>query len=243
MARLAALGTTPSDALFRPVATLFPEHGQARVTLSTQSTLPLRYTTDGTAPGRASPLYAGALTLPTGTRLRAASILDDAVMPGAIDLRLTAPALRHRDDTELKLCTQGIALRLADDAPAKEPRAAFLLDVANPCWIYQAAPMDEVRAIAIAVGQVPFNFQIGRDVDKIRFRPPATPAGEVEVRDGCAGPRVAVLPLAPAAQRAGITTLTAPLAALSGAHDLCITYTAKGVNPLWAISGVQLVTQ
>ncbi|MEG3089196.1 family 20 glycosylhydrolase [Sphingomonas sp. PB4P5] len=242
MARLTALGITPSAALFRPIVTLAPIDGQAGVKLSTQSAVPVHYTIDGTPPGPAAPLYSAPLTLPTGTRLRAASVLDRATLPGAIDLRLTPDALRHRDDTELKLCTQGIPLRLADDAPAREPRAAFLIDIANPCWIYQAAPMDGVRRIEISVGQLPFNFQIGRDKDNIVFRPPATPAGEVEVRDGCAGPRLAVLPLAPAVRRAGVTTLSAALPPLTGAHDLCITYTATGVDPLWALSGVQLVT-
>jgi hexosaminidase len=242
MARLTALGITPSAALFRPIATLAPAGDQAGVTLSAQSAVPVHYTIDGTPPGPAAPLYRAPLTLPIGTRLRAASVLDGAALPGAINLRLTAAALRYRDDTELKLCTQGIPLRLADDAPAREPRAAFLLDIANPCWIYQAAPMDGVRRIAISVGQLPFNFQIGRDEDKIVFRPPATPAGEVEVRDGCTGPRLAVLPLAPAIRRPGVTTLTTAITPMTGAHDLCITYTAHSVDPLWAVSGVQLVT-
>ncbi len=117
-----------------------------------------------------------------------------------------------------------------------------MIDVANPCWIYDAAPMDGVRSVAVSVGQLPFNFQIGADKDKIKFRPPATSAGEIEIRDGCEGPRLATLPLAPAVRRPGITQLTAPIGPLKGAHDLCITYTAKGVNPLWAVSAVQLVT-
>ncbi len=243
MTRLSTLGIDASPAIFRPVATLSPEGNQGRITLSGQSGLPLRYTIDGTPPGPGAAIYSAPLTVPVPTRLRVASMLDGVALPGAIDLNVTAAALRHRDDTQLKLCTQGIALRLIDDAPAKGPRAAFLTDIANPCWIYQAAPMDGVRSIAIDVGQIPFNFQIGHDVDKIRFRAPATPAGEVEVRDGCSGPRIATLPLGPAARNPAVTRLTAALKPMTGAHDLCITYTAKGVNPLWAISAVQLVTK
>ncbi|QNA86149.1 family 20 glycosylhydrolase [Sphingomonas sp. So64.6b] len=242
MTRLSALGITASPAVFRPVVTLSPDGARARVTLTGQSGLPLRYTIDGTLPGSGSATYSAPLSLPVPTRLRVASMLDGTALPGAIDLRITAAALRRRDDTQLKLCTQGIALRLIDDAPAKGPRAAFLTDIGNPCWIYQAAPMDGVREIAIDVGQMPFNFQIGHDVDKIRFRAPATLAGEVEVRDGCDGPRIATLPLGPAAHNRAVTRLTATLKPMSGAHDLCITYTAKGVNPLWAIGAVQLVT-
>lgn len=242
MQRLTKLGIEPSEALFRPVATLSPVGTKAQVTITGQSGLPLRYTTDGTLPGPTSTLYAGPLALPMPARLRVATILDGRAMPGAIDLALTPATVRHRDDTQLRLCSEGIPLRLTDDAPATGPRAAFLLDIANPCWIYDAAPMEGVRSIAISVGQLPFNFQIGRDVDKITFRPPVTPAGEMEVRDGCTGPRLATLPLAPAVHQPGVTRLTAPIAPVTGAHDLCITYTARGVNPLWAVSAVQLVT-
>jgi hexosaminidase len=242
MQRLTELGVEPSVAVFRPVAALAPDGDRASVTLSGQSGLPLRYTVDGTPPGASSPLYAGPLTLAMPARLRVATMLDGTALPGAIDLPLTQASVRRRDDTQLRLCSKGIPLRLADDAPAKEPRAAMLLDIANPCWVYDAAPMDGVRSIAVSVGQLPFNFQIGAAKDKITFRPPATPAGEIEIRDGCEGPRIATLPLAPAARRSGITQLTTPIGPLTGAHDLCITYTARGVNPLWAVSDVQLVT-
>lgn len=248
MTRLSALGLEPSAAVFRPVATLSPEAGtapdgeKAKVILSGQSGLPLRYTTDGSAPSSASSLYNAPLSLTMPTRLRVASILDGTALPGAIDLRVDAATIRRRDDTQLKLCTEGIALRLPDDAPAQGSHAAFLTDIGNPCWIYQAAPMDGVRSIAIEVGQIPFNFQMGHDVDKIHFRTPATAAGEVEIRSGCDGPRLAVLPLAPAVSRPGVTRLTASITPTTGAHDLCITYTAKGVNPLWAIAAVQLAT-
>jgi hexosaminidase len=74
------------------------------------------------------------------------------------------------------------------------------------------------------------------------LHPPATPEGELEVRlGGCDGPPIAVLPLATAAGRAGQTTLTGALPALSGAHDLCFTFTAKRLDPMWVIDWIQLV--
>lgn len=240
--RLSALGVTPSAALFRPVVTLSPAGDKARVTMTGQSGLPLRYTTDGSVPNGASLRYTGPLSLPFGSRFRAATIYDELALPGTVALDLTTATVRRRDDTQLKLCKTAIPLRLIDDAPAVEPRAAFMIDVANPCWIYEAAPMDGVRTIAITVGQLPFNFQIGEAKEKITFRPPATPAGEMEVRDGCTGRVVATLPLAPAAGNPATTTLTAEIGPLTGSRDLCITYTAKGVNPLWAVSAVQLTT-
>lgn len=240
-ARLRALGVQGSTALFRPLATLAPQGKAASVALKAQAGLPVRYTIDGTAPDAASPLYAGPLTVPLNTRVRAASFLNGAALPGRLDVIADALSVRRRDDTQLALCSENIALRLEDDHPATGPRAAFLIDISNPCWLYRAAPLDGVGAVEVTVGQVPFNFQIGRDVEKIRFRPPATPAGEMEVRDGCEGPRIAVLPLGPAAGNPGLTTLRAGLPPLKGVRDLCFTYTATGVNPLWTIASVQLL--
>ena len=118
----------------------------------------------------------------------------------------------------------------------------FLTDIFNPCWIFAAAPLGGARRIAIDVGQVPFNFQVGKDVEGITFRPPATSDGEFEVRaPGCDGERIAVLPLGPARANPGVTRLVAPIAPRAGTADLCITYTATGVNPMWAVDGVELL--
>ena len=76
----------------------------------------------------------------------------------------------------------------------------FLIDIENPCWILPGIDLSGARALTVAVGQVPFNFQIGKDIEAIRLNSPHTPAGELEVRaDGCHGMPIAVLPLAPAA--------------------------------------------
>ena len=104
--------------------------------------------------------------------------------------------------------------------------------------------MDGVRAISIEVGQLPFNFQVGKDRDGISFRPPTSAAGEFEVRSGgCAGERIASIPLAPAASNPAVTRLTARVAPRTGPADLCVTYTAKGPDPLWAIASIQLVIE
>ena len=59
--------------------------------------------------------------------------------------------------------------------------------------------------------------------------------------DKCEGPRLAVLSLAPATGNPGLTRLIAPLAPRAGTGTLCITYTAKGVDPIWAIDAVELI--
>jgi hexosaminidase len=145
-----------------------------------------------------------------------------------------------RTSQELKLCSQGISLNLEDDAPVRGDRARFLVDIMNPCWIWSAADLTGVRQIEVSVGQVPFNFQIGDAIDKIHFRPPATASGELEVRDGCAGPLVASLPLAPALASQAVTRLSAPLPEMSGPHDLCFSFTQARIEPLWVLDRVTL---
>ncbi|MBB5714569.1 family 20 glycosylhydrolase [Sphingomonas aerophila] len=214
----------------------------ALATLSTQSGLPIHYTLDGSAPGLASPLYGSAVSVRAGQQLRAASFIDDRRLPGAYTQQLDEAALLSRTSHELTLCSDGVALDLEDDYPAQGPRARFLLDVFNPCWRWDRAPVAVARSVAIDVGQIPFNFQVGADREKIHFRAPATPAGEFQVRSGgCDGKLIASLPLAPAANRPGVTRLTAPLPRSTGTAHLCFTYTARGVDPLWAIERVALL--
>jgi hexosaminidase len=149
----------------------------------------------------------------------------------------------HRTSHELESCSRKILLSLEDDAPLQGDRAVFLVDIMNPCWIYRAADLSEIGAIAASVGQVPFNFQIGDDVTKIPLRKPQTPAGELEVRiDGCEGEKIATLPLAPAAKNYAVTQLPpAAIGKRTGPHDLCFTFTQAAVDPLWVLDAVQLV--
>jgi hexosaminidase len=250
--RLSSLGLESAPSAFRPSAqaSLDPVSNRVRVVLSNQVGSQIRYTLDGSAPAPSSPvyygpgnIYFGPAEVPLPIRLRARGFLDGRALPGELDQRLDATSMRRRDDNQLKLCSQNIPLALEDDAPAQGPRAVFLMDIMNPCWIYEGAPLDSVVAIDLEVGQLPFNFQIGRDIERIHFRPPATAAGEFEVRaGGCDGERIAVLPLAPAASNPAVTRLHAPIAPRRGNADLCITYTARGPDPLWGVDAVQLVT-
>jgi hexosaminidase len=148
-----------------------------------------------------------------------------------------------RTSHELRTCGEGLVLSLEDDAPVRGERAVFLVDLMNPCWIYQGADLSRVSGIKAWVGQVPFNFQIGADVHKIPLRKPESAAGELEVRlDGCQGERIAVLPLAPAATNYAVTTLPpAPIHARDGKHDLCFMFTQAGVDPTWVVDAVELV--
>ena len=154
---------------------------------------------------------------------------------------LPQPPALQRTSRQLTPCSDAIGLVLEDDAPAKGPRAVFAMDLMNPCWTWSAAPLDGVTRITAQVGQLPFNFQIGDDVNKIRFPAPRTAAGELEVHaDTCEGEVLARLPLAAAARSDRVTTLSAPLPAMKGARDLCFRFAQPSLQPVWALDRVEL---
>jgi hexosaminidase len=244
--RLAKLGIAASPIAWAPTARddYDPGANRVSVSLANQAGSEIRYTLDGSAPGAASQLYASPLSLTLPARLRAAAFFQGRRLPGSLDRRYDAMSVRRKTDAELKICTTKIPLALEDDAPAKGPRAVFVTDIMNPCWIYADAPMDDAAGIDVDVGQLPFNFQIGDALNHIVFAPPRTSAGELEVRaDGCTGNPIAIMPLAPAASNPGVTRLHAVIPPMNGRHDLCFTYTARGVEPMWAIDAVQIETR
>lgn len=248
MARLRALGIEASTTAFAPRARMrfnpaSPAIAEVRLSNQIGST-DLRYTLSGAVPTATSPRYIGPLRLPLPSHLRATAFANGAALPGTLDRRFDAASVRRAGQGELTTCSDNLVLALEDDAPTDGKRAVFLTSVTEPCWRYRAAPVEGARAIEVDVGQLPFNFQIGADRDKIRFRAPAMPQGELEVRaDGCEGAPIATLPLAPAAHNPGLTTLSAPLPQIIGRHDLCFTFTARGPDPIWAVHAVQLVVR
>lgn len=154
-----------------------------------------------------------------------------AALPGA-----------RRTSFELKSCTDKVVIGLEDDAPVNGDRAVFEVDILNPCWIFRAADLSHGPSMQAAVGQVPFNFQIGKDIHAIRFNRPQTPSGELEVRlDACDGERLALLPLQTAIGNDAVTVLPrAMLTRHAGTHDLCLKFTQWSVDPLWVIDWVEL---
>ena len=148
-----------------------------------------------------------------------------------------------RNSHQLAMCSDKIVLSLEDDAPVQGERAIFLVDLMNPCWIFKAADLSKPARLVAAVGQVPFNFQIGKDVNAIPLPKPRSRDGELEVRiDSCTGERIAVLPLAPAVSNQAVTVLPeVQLKPRDGRHDLCFTFTRRSVDPTWVIDSVKLL--
>jgi hexosaminidase len=153
-----------------------------------------------------------------------------------------APQPGLRRSQQLRTCADKLVLNLEDDAPLAGTRAVFLVDIMQPCWIYERAELSQVTQIAASVGQFPFNFQIGRDRDAIRLRPPATAEGELEIRlDSCDGELLASLPLASAAASDMVTRLPpASIQPRTGTHDLCLTFTGRSIDPMWAMDSIEL---
>jgi hexosaminidase len=162
---------------------------------------------------------------------------DDVFSPA----RVVGPYGRHMSQ-DLETCSDKLVLNLEDDAPLRGPRAVFLVDIEDPCWRLPAMDLAHASRLTAAVAQLPFNFQLGRDIESIRLNPPHTPEGELEVRlDACEGEPIAVLPLASAAGHDAVTVLpAATLPHLTGAHALCLRFTQRSLDPLWVIDWVQL---
>ena len=88
---------------------------------------------------------------------------------------------------------------------------------------------------------MPFNFSIGADLAKLVFDKPRTPGGDLLVRlDSCTGPVIGSIPLAAAARTSGVSRVTGAIARQTGRHDLCMTFSQAGPDPLWMLDRLTL---
>ena len=201
----------------------------------------LRYTTDGSVPSPQSPAYLAPLTLKPGTTLSVRAFEGTQPLGTTKRWPISAALARTRTASEMELCGNAIPLRIVDDGPTAGKRLVHWVDVMHPCWIWHGAPLSGAHRIVAQVGQLPFNFSIGDDVKKITFPPPATPAGELQVRrDGCDGRLIATIPLASATKTTGVADVSGAIEPPDGAHDLCMTFTQKGIDPYWVLDRLTL---
>lgn len=243
IARMDVLGVAHDTVPYEPRATLSPSSdGQVSVALTSGLGLgEIRYTTDGKAPDKASSLYNAPLSIASGKTIRARTFLGAAPLGRARAYPISVLAAQTRDSHQLELCGDGINLSLEDDAPATGPRAVFAVNLMNPCWVWKDADLSSALTLTARIGQVPFNFQIGAAKDQIALRAPATPDGELEVRiDGCAGEVIFALPLGAAARGPALGTVSGLLPKRDGVHDLCLSFTARGVEPTLVLDQITL---
>ena len=241
-ARYKALGLAYDETPLEPLARFAESSGGLNVTLEQPAAIgALHYTTDGSAPIATSPVAAGPLDLASGTRLNVRSFADGVALGTARSWTIAPALLRTRTASEMRLCRKSVALRLEDDGATQGKRRVLWGDIMHPCWIWPDAPLSGTVAIAADVGSLPFNFSLGADLKHVVFAKPATPAGELLVRrDDCGGPVIATIPLAPAVANSGVTRLSGSLAPQQGHHDLCMTFTQNGPDPLWMLDRLTL---
>ncbi len=153
-----------------------------------------------------------------------------------------APEPDRRTSHQLETCGGGYLLSLEDDAPIEGKRAVFYVNISNPCWVWKAVDLSKPKSLKATVGQIPFNFQIGKDAAGIPLPKPRTADGELEVRvGGCEGAPVASIPLTPAVANFALSTLpAAELPAQGGTRDLCFSFTRARLDPTWVLDNVEL---
>ncbi len=155
------------------------------------------------------------------------------------------PGEIRRVSHDLEQCGKGYLLSLEDDAPLEGERAVFLVNITNPCWIWRGADLDRFGSVKVTVGQIPFNFQIGKDAAGIPLFKPAGKDGELEVRlDNCDGGPVDTTPLTPAT-KSHTQTVLPPLSfgEQKGKRDVCFRFTRAKIDPIWVIGSVELVAR
>jgi hexosaminidase len=179
--------------------------------------------------------------VPMTERYRALGIrYDDSALTANAHARQRLGA--RRNSRELELCSDGVSLLLEPNAFGTGPRPLFALDIMNPCWIYKDADLSRGARLTAAVGQLPFNFEIGADAQKIRVGDARTAEGELEVRiDGCDGPVVATQPLPPMPADKLVNPLREiALPARPGLHDVCLRFARPRLDPMWALDWVEI---
>lgn len=200
----------------------------------------IHYTLDGTAPSVASPVYARPITVTLPQIVKATPFLGDRAIVPATVAALDEDSLLRRRSAELRLCKDAGAIAMEDDSPLAGHRAVFVVNYIDRCWIYDKAQLDGVAGVAIDVGSIPFNLQL-RDGGTAGLRRAADGKDALEIRrDGCKGPALVRLPLDAVRAQDGVTTLTAPLPAATGVHDLCFQFVQAGSDPIWTIDSVRL---
>jgi hexosaminidase len=249
-ARYRRLGIRFADSAFEPRWALGlvgdgggDRDGTLRVTLSQQSPLgTIRLTRDGSMPGPGSEPYAGPFDAAAGSLLRAAAFDGELALSEVVSLMVDRAALRRRTDEELVHCSGNLVLRLEDDAPPGDERAVFNVDIVDPCWVWRDVDLTRGASLTAAVGQVPFNFQLGQDAEAIRRGDALTAAGELEIRTGdCGGEPVARIPLAEAAASDGVTVIgPVGIAPQAGRGDLCLRFARPRIDPIWTLAWVAL---
>jgi hexosaminidase len=243
LGRYTALGITYADSALAVAARVSRSGDRVTVALSNQASWgDIRYTLDGRDPSGSAAVYASPLSLRAGIEIRAATYVQALRVSRIWARRLDARSLARRDSHDLELCTDGIGLLLEPGSGSTSQGAPLAVDIMNPCWIYRGVELDHAHSITAAVAPLPFNYEIGADVEKIRVGDARTADGELEIHvDGCETAAVATMALHDAASHDGVTELPSVILPRgSGLHDLCLRFARPRLDPLWALDWVEI---
>jgi hexosaminidase len=250
LAKLRTVHLQPADSVFAVDARtqiVDSGNGGVDVTLTNQAGFgQIHYSTDGHDPTAASAADSSVLHLPLNTDLRAATFDGDIALSDVWRRQFDASTMARRTSRELSLCSDGVAL-LLEPAAAQLQKAAtsfpiFALDIMNPCWIYHDVDLSHGAKLTVSVGQLPFNFEIGTDAQKIRVGDARTPNGELEVRvDGCDREPAALEPLS-SVPAGAVEEVLQPVSipTTPGRHDLCIRFSRPKLDPMWALDWAEI---
>ena len=109
----------------------------------------------------------------------------------------------------------------------------------NPCWWYRGVRLDRGARLTAAVAPLPFNYELGDELRKIRVGHTQTPFGELEIRiDSCNSTPAALMPLGEAVAPAMLAPTV--LAPQPGVHDLCLRMSRPALEPLWALDWMEI---
>lgn len=243
-ARYETLGVSWSTTAFETRIALQGDaaKGPARVTLSNQAGFgEIHYTLDGSEPSAASTAYVQPFDTPLAGSVRAAAFIDGRALAPVQSRAIDPASLLRREDEALASCTSSLRLRLEDDGPIDGERAIFEVDIFNPCWLFEQAPLDGIGAIQVRAAQLPYAFQLWNDEKNRRSRPTKAAYGELEVRAGCEGDLLATVDLPQSTGADGFAEFRLALPARSGREDLCLYFTGDTRPTYWAIDAVTLL--
>ncbi len=240
---LLGIRASPDAFAVRIDARLGESVDQAEVTLSKQAAAgAIHYTLDGREPTPQSAVYTHSFSAPVRGTVHAAVWVQQHRPVAATARALDPEGLLTRSSAQLRNCSDKVLLYLEDDAPSEGPRAKFLLDILDPCWIFGGVNLTHIRSISATVGQLPFNFQLGAQAHAVVLSPARQPAGELDVRlDRCDGEIVASLSLQPAQDHPAVTQLPPAALRAQGVHDLCLKFSRPSPEPTWALDRVTLL--